>query len=66
MTKKKRRHMRVAITLSIMIAAVPLSLAFLFNEGNEPRISMDFLKKEKTIIVQPTQTGKILPILANN
>lgn len=66
MTKKKRRHMKVTLTLSVMIAAVPLSLAFIFNDGNQPGISMDsinFIQKEKPA-PQPVETGKILPILA--
>lgn len=65
MTKKSRRHMRVTLTLSIMIAAVPLSLAFLFNKGDEPSISLDFLQKKEHAAPKPVETGKILPILAN-
>jgi hypothetical protein len=58
--------MRGTLFLSALIAAIPLSLAFVFNDGNEPRISMDslnFLQKEKPT-QQPVETGKILPILA--
>lgn len=65
MTKKRRRHMRVTLTLSAMIAAVPLSLAFVFNKGEEPNISLDFLQEKDQPAIKPVETGKILPILAN-
>ena len=64
MTKKKRRHMRLTLTLSVLIASVPLSLAFLFNEGDELKISTNFFSKEKTATEVP-HTGKVLPMLAN-
>lgn len=64
MTKKKRRHMRLTLMLSILVASVPVSLSFLFSEGDEISIAKDFFSKEKATSETP-RTGKVLPMLAN-
>lgn len=64
MTKKKRRQMTFTLTLSVMIAAVPLSLAFLCEAGNDLPGSISYFEKAQP--QQESNTGKILPILANN
>ena len=64
MTKKKRRHMRLTLMLSVLIAAIPVSLSFVFDQGGELNISTDFFKTEKSTS-EKQSTGKVLPMLAN-
>ncbi|MBL7717469.1 MAG: hypothetical protein JNL72_01430 [Flavipsychrobacter sp.] len=70
MTKKKRREMRWTLTLSVMIAAVPLSVAFLGNmKKSLPSLPESFhLTGSKPAPKAPpaTQPGKILPVLATS
>jgi hypothetical protein len=63
MNKKKRRQMRLVLTLSVMIAAIPLSLAFFFDEGNDLPVSLGHYKERPHQDL--SEGSKILPILAN-
>ena len=63
MSKKKRRQMRFTLTLSVMIAAIPLSLALFCDSGNDLPVSMSYIEKQHRTEV--SAASKILPILAN-
>jgi len=63
MSKKKRRQMKITLTLSVMIAAIPLSLALFCDSGNDLPVSMSYFEKQHSTEV--SAGSKILPILAN-
>lgn len=56
--------MRLTLTLSVLIASIPLSLSFLFSEGSEIVIAKDIFSKKQTS-KETLHTGKVLPMLAN-
>jgi lipopolysaccharide export LptBFGC system permease protein LptF len=62
MTKKKRRQMRLTLTLSVMIAAIPVSLSLFFNADQQLPTSFKQLNPKAE---QPVAGSKIIPILAN-
>ena len=55
--------MRFTLTLSVMIAAIPLSLALFCDSGNDLPVSMSYFEKQHRTEV--SAASKILPILAN-
>lgn len=63
MSRKQRKQKRLTLTISALIAAVPLSLSLFFDAGGQLPDSVNYFKKEPAKVVS---SGKILPILANN
>ncbi|HYD21258.1 MAG TPA: hypothetical protein VEB40_07285 [Flavipsychrobacter sp.] len=55
--------MKITLTLSVMIAAIPLSLALFCDSGNDLPVSMSYFEKQHSTEV--SAGSKILPILAN-
>jgi hypothetical protein len=64
MTRKKRRQKKLILTLSVLIAALPVSLSLFCKAGQDLPASVSFFDAGPNES-NTNNSSKILPVLAN-